>query len=206
MRSCTTRAAAAALATALVTALLAGCAALPGLGGGHEKLVKRADALEITPAEHDAGARQRLSDALATIYAGNTVRPLHYYSEFVDLNGDGRREAVVYVVGPSHCADGCDLYVFQPQGARYAAITRIPISRAPVYALAHRSHGWRDLLVTTGSDENGADEQLMRYAGGGYVPVENDPADDAGRTLLIKSLSNAGHAHVLRLSRSDSED
>lgn len=178
----------------LSTGLLSGCAALSNNGGGHDKLEKQADALETTPAARQADAQQRLTDALATIYADSTVGPLHYYSKFVDLNGDGKREAVAYVVGPNGCADGCDLYVLASDGARYEAVSRIPTSRAPLYQLDHRDHGWHDLLVTTIGDAGGTDRQRMQYAGGGYVPVDDDNADDAARTPLIPNLDGPGHA------------
>lgn len=190
MRSFATYAAAAVMATVL----LSGCAALSKTGGGHDKLEKQADALETTPAARKADTQQRLTDALATIYADSTIRPLHYYSKFVDLNGDGKREAVAYVVGPTGCADGCDLYVFRRDGDRYEAVSRIPTSSAPLYQLDHRDHGWHDLLVTTLGDAGGSDRQRMQYAGGGYVPVDNDSTDDAVRTPLISNLDGPGHA------------
>lgn len=189
MRSCATSAGAALAAT-----LLAGCAALSNSGGGHTKLEKQADALQTTPAVRDADAQQLLTDALATIYADSSGRPLRYYSTFVDLNGDGKREAVAYVVGPDGCADGCDLYVLARDGARYKTIARIPTSRAPLYELDHRDQGWHDLLVTTLGAAGGTRRQRMQYAGGGYVPVDDNSADDAARTPLIPNLDGPAHA------------
>ncbi|MGB7757493.1 MAG: hypothetical protein WBL23_15670 [Salinisphaera sp.] len=183
-----------AAAAATATVLLSGCAVLPKSGSGHDKLEQQADALKTTPAARNADAQQRLTDALATIYADSTVRPLHYYSKFVDLNGDGKREAVAYVVGPDGCADGCDLYVLARDGDRYEAVSRIPTSRAPLYQLDHRDDGWHDLLVTMLGDAGGSDRQRMQYAGGGYVPVDDDRTEDAARTPLIPNLDGRGHA------------
>lgn len=187
----------------LAPALLSGCAALSDTGGGPEKLEKKVDALETTPAARNADAQQRLTDALATIYADSTARPLRYYSKFVDLNGDGKREALAYVVGPNGCADGCDLYVLAPDGNRYVAVSRIPTSKAPLYQLGHRHQGWHDLLVTTPGDSGGSNRQRMQYADGRYVPAKDD--NDA-RTPLISNLDGRAHAIPAKAVGSDQGD
>ncbi|MGB7757757.1 MAG: hypothetical protein WBL23_17025 [Salinisphaera sp.] len=176
----------------LAAAALSGCAVLSNAKDGHGKLEQQADALQSTPAARHADDRKRLNDALATIYADSTARPLRYYSKFVDLNGDGKREAVAYVVGPNGCVDGCDLYVLARDGARYEAVSRIPVSRAPLYQLDRRHDGWHDLLVTTVDDAGGSKRQRMQYADGGYVPVDDNSTDDAARTALIASLHGPG--------------
>ena len=161
--------------TLLATVVLSGCATLQH-SSGHSKLADQADVLENTPAARHADAQRRLTDALATIYADSSNRPLRYYSKFVDLNGDGQREAVAYVKGPNGCALGCDLYVMAQAGDRYEAVSRIPTSRAPLYQLTASHDGWHDLLVTTLGEDNGSERQRMQYADGGYVPVD-DAAD-----------------------------
>ncbi|WP_109994166.1 hypothetical protein [Salinisphaera sp. LB1] len=175
------------------SALLSGCAALSNGGDGHHKLARQAGAFKATPAARNADDRQRLTEALATIYADSTVHPLRYHARFVDLNGDGKREAVVYVTGPSGCAQGCDLYVLARNGDRYEAVSRIPTARAPLYELDQRHHGWHDLWVTTVGDAGGSHGQRMQYAGGGYVPVDDNGAA-AARTPLIPNLDGPGHA------------
>ncbi|KEZ76091.1 hypothetical protein [Salinisphaera hydrothermalis] len=179
--------------TLLATTMLSGCAALQ-YGSGHSKLAKQANVLQNTPAARHADAQQRLTDALATIYADSSNRPLRYYSKFVDLNGNGQREAVVYVKGPNGCDLGCDLYVMARDGDRYEVVSRIPTSRAPLYQLAASHDGWHDLLVTTLGEDNGSQLQRMQYAGGGYVPVDDKGAADAQRTALIPNLQGPGHA------------
>lgn len=189
-----------ALLVLAIALFVVGCAALGTGDGDQDKpspqvLKKKAGALAATSSAPATNAQQRVTRALDTIYGDRTTaRELTYYSKFVDLNGDGHNEAVAFVVGPEGCTEGCDLYVLQPKGKRYQIISRIPTSKVPVYALDQRSHGWRDLVVTTDHDKGGSDRQLMQYADGGYMPVGAKPADDAERMSLIFSLHGDGYA------------
>lgn len=176
----------------LAGVVLAGCSMAQNPG---PDLAEHADTLEKTPADRQADAQQRLTDALRLIYQDSPLGgDLRYVSQFVDLNGDGQREAVAFVVPGADCRAGCDFYVFEPQGDRYEAITRVPTSNAPVFVLDHRHNGWRDLLLTSTGDEPGSERQRMQYVGGSYVPVDDDAADGAQRSPLIESASDAGHA------------
>lgn len=189
--------------TLLATTMLSGCAALQH-SSGHSKLADKADVLKNTPAARHADAQQRLTDALATIYADSSNRPLRYYSKFVDLNGDGQREALAYVKGPDGCALGCDLYVMARYGDRYEVVSRIPTSKVPLYQLAASHDGWHDLLVTTLSADGGSRLQRMQYTGSGYVPVDNKSSEDDQRTPLIAHLDGPGHAIPAGAANSDS--
>lgn len=185
-----------AIALALLPAafVLGGCAIDPV---DHRQPRSQADAFETTPDVRQADARQRLTDALEAIYADSgRTGPWHYYSAFVDLNGDGRREALAYVVGPDRCSDGCDLYVLAPHGDRFDAISRIPAARTPLYVLHDRHRGWRDLSVATLDDAGGSADQRMAYAGSGYMPVPG-AAPSHGDKPLISGFDGPGHRLVI---------
>jgi hypothetical protein len=65
----------------------------------------------------------------------------------VDLNGDGRREAVVYVSEAGLCgSSGCDLEIFElgKSGWRPLGID-LGNTRPPIRLLPTKTHGWRDL-------------------------------------------------------------
>ncbi|WP_423821140.1 hypothetical protein V5738_12470 [Salinisphaera sp. SPP-AMP-43] len=176
---------------AVVGAVLVGCSMAQNPGSD---LAEQADTLEKTPADRQADAQQRLTDALSLIYQDSPLGgDLRYVSQFVDLNGDGQREAVAFVVPGGDCRAGCDFFVFEPENDRYEAMTRVPTSKAPVFVLDHRHHGWHDLLLTSTGDEQGNNRQRMQYAGDSYVPVDDDAADGAKRTPLIESLRSNGH-------------
>ena len=70
----------------------------------------------------------------------------NYTAKFVDLNGDGRSEAVVLVSGPSWCGTGgCPLWVLTPRNRSWSMVTQAPIVRAPIRLLPSHSRGWSDL-------------------------------------------------------------
>jgi len=70
----------------------------------------------------------------------------NYTARFVDLNGDGRSEAVVLVSGRNWCGTGgCPLWVLTPRNGSWSMVTQAPIVRAPIRLLPSRSRGWSDL-------------------------------------------------------------
>lgn len=73
-----------------------------------------------------------------------------YFFSFVDLNGDGRKEAIVYLIGPLSCGSGgCHTAIFSPveQGVGYRLVTMIELTRPPILAARSKTKGWRDLIV-----------------------------------------------------------
>ncbi len=52
---------------------------------------------------------------------------------FVDLNGDGKDEAIVYLTGRSWCGTGgCNTYVLTRDGESYRFVARVPATRTPI--------------------------------------------------------------------------
>jgi len=86
----------------------------------------------------DLGADFPLSDAA------------RFTTALADLNGDGRDEAVVYLVDPAVCGSGgCNLYVLTNSGQNnWAVDSKMTISRPPIYLLPSSTNGWADLGVT----------------------------------------------------------
>lgn len=107
----------------------AGCSAAPDRGhlGKEEQIL-----------EH---AIRELAPSLGTRYS----------SAYVDLNGDDKKEAVVYMIGPEACGSGgCPTLVFSPEERRnsYRLVSIIELTRPPVVAAKSTTHGWRDLVVS----------------------------------------------------------
>ena len=74
-----------------------------------------------------------------------------YGLHLVDLNGDGKEEAIVHLVDAGYCGSGgCLTIVLTRQGQSWRKIGRITVSNLPIYALSTRHSGWRDLGVTIG--------------------------------------------------------
>ena len=92
-----------------------------------------------------------------------------YAAALVDLNGDGRPEAVVQVFASSACGSGgCNLHLFGQGPGGWHMISTMTVANAPIRALNTRSHGWRDLSVhVAGGGRRGYDARL-RFNGRAY--------------------------------------
>ncbi len=71
-----------------------------------------------------------------------------YQDAFVDLNGDGIPEVIVFVTGESWCGSGgCEILVLARKGSSYTVVTRMTVSRPPIRVLTTKSNGWHDISV-----------------------------------------------------------
>ncbi len=71
-----------------------------------------------------------------------------YLSAFFDLNGDGRLEAIVYLVGRGWCGSGgCPTLILARDGTSYKLVTSIFITRAPIRVFNEVTNGWRNIGV-----------------------------------------------------------
>ena len=73
---------------------------------------------------------------------------VRYARAFVDLNGDKKKEAIVYLVGQWWCGSGgCPTLILKRTGSSFGIVTSISITRPPIKVLSTRSNGWRDISV-----------------------------------------------------------
>ena len=92
-----------------------------------------------------------------------------YLVAWVDLNDDGKQEAVVYVYGPSWCGSGgCVTLVLAPNEATYRLLTKMTVTRLPIRVMPEKSHGWHDISVTVAGGGIPAHEARMRFNGEAY--------------------------------------
>lgn len=97
-----------------------------------------------------AGGPATERDLVAAIRAEVGDDPeIHYSSADVDLNGDGRQEAVVYVLGPRICGTGgCPMLVFsRDKKGGFRLVSYTELTRPPIRVARSRTHGWKDLIV-----------------------------------------------------------
>jgi hypothetical protein len=82
-------------------------------------------------------------------------KPVCYLYNLVDLNGDGKQEAVAYIL--SCCGSGgCNMLILQPKGAGYRLVTQMTVTQSPVVISKNKTNGWSDLI---------------EYAEGGGMPL-----------------------------------
>lgn len=94
---------------------------------------------------------------------------------FVDLNGDGKDEAIIHLTGRGWCGTGgCQLYVLTPDGASYRFVARIPATRPPIRVLDKMSHGWHNVSASIRDDATHVYEGEFRFNGDKY-PLGDRP-------------------------------
>ncbi|RJF97834.1 MliC family protein [Noviherbaspirillum saxi] len=144
---------------------------------------------------------EKIVTTLRIIYG---VDGLRYFSNNVDLNGDGKAEIVVYPVGPGVCGSGgCDLLVFSPQESGYRLVSTISVTQPPVHVAKDKTSGWRDLQVGVGG--GGAKASLVQLSFNGKTyptnPTVSGPLvrsiKSADGKALIEKFSSMEEAQVL---------
>jgi hypothetical protein len=93
-----------------------------------------------------------------------------YFDALVDLNGDGRNEAIVYLMGRPWCGSGgCRTLILARNGASWKVVKHITITRPPIRVLSSTSHGWHDISVwVAGGGILQAYEAELRFDGKTY--------------------------------------
>ena len=83
----------------------------------------------------------------------------------VDLNRDGRADAVILVRSAHWCGSGgCTMLIFKGTANGYALVSRSTISAPPIRVLPTSQFGWSDLIAHS----NGAGDVFLRFDGVGY--------------------------------------
>jgi heat shock protein HslJ len=137
------------------------------------------------------GASVSLPSAVAAMirkdYSSPDLPPTRYLAGTADLNGDGRAELIVHVVGPMACGTGgCPTLVFTSNGTGHTLVSTITVSRPPIRVSPRSSNGWRNLIVEIGGGGGRSGHAELAYDGKGYP--ENPTVAPARR---ITDLSRA---------------
>src|SRR6266436_4416791 len=71
-----------------------------------------------------------------------------YFHASVDLNGDGKKEVIVYLMGRWWCGSGgCPTLILEREADSYKVVTRTTVTRPPIKVLPTISNGWRSISV-----------------------------------------------------------
>jgi hypothetical protein len=112
-------------------------------------------------------------------------RALTYSCAFVDLNGDGKEEAIVYLEGRWWSGSGgCNTLVLAHKDSSYKFIAKITITRPPIRVLNITSYGWHSIAVwVQGGGINPGYEAELRFNGKTYP---SNPSTSPARPLTGK--------------------
>jgi len=142
--------------------------------GINSSSVKTADLVRLT-----------LRDQLKTDLEANLIDSISRRFIFFeyDLNGDGRNEIFVGLVGLYFCGSGgCTQFLLDDQGN---VITRFTVADYPVVIDTHKTNGWNDLFI-----HSGGKDRIVKFDGKKYpsnpstLPALNTlPGDSLPRAL-----------------------
>lgn len=153
---------------------------------------------EAAPAR-GAAASGSLPDAVVALIKkqySSADMPSRYKAGTSDLNGDGRQELLVHVVGPMACGTGgCPTLLFTPEGAGYTLVSTISVSRPPVRVSPRSSNGWRNLIVEISGGGGRSGHAELAYTGRGYpqnptVAPARRITDLAGSEIVIDEFAS----------------
>jgi hypothetical protein len=135
--------------------------------------------LGALPVSRDRALHDYLQDRLRADRAADP--DARYVAAWADLNGDGRPEAIVYLLSGNYCGTGgCNLMVFTSAGRSWRQVADVTIVNPPIRLLSSASHGWRDLAVTVAGGGARAHEASLSFNGRAYP---TNPSVPPARTL-----------------------
>lgn len=103
------------------------------------------------------------------------TKTTEYAVAFVDLRDDGTKEAIVYLSSNGWCGTaGCTMLILAPEGMSYRVVSKVPAVRSPIWVLATKTNGWRDIgVVGRKSGNEPLYEAILSYDGKSY-PYMNE--------------------------------
>ncbi len=127
-------------------------------------------------------------------YMKRTGGPLNSRFEYVriDLDYDGRRDALVYLVNPyrTWCGiHGCTMLVAKAGGTTFDVISQIRPIRPPLIVSNETSRGWRELIVHVDGRWSETKDVALKYDGRSYprnpeqLPALQDVPDEGVRVF-----------------------
>ena len=94
---------------------------------------------------------------------------VRYHFNKVDLNGDGKLDAVVFASGDSICGTGgCRMLIFKSAGNDFELVTDMAVSRPPLVVLSTKTKGWNDLVLFVSGGGAKPYYSLLKFDGKSY--------------------------------------
>lgn len=147
-------------------------------------LAARARGVDESGRNETESLKNFLRGYVENLQLGNT--PTQYFAAFVDLKGDGVRDAIVYFTGQHLCGTGgCATLVLVPGGPSFKIVTQITIAWPPIRVLETKTNGWHDLgiWVQGGGIQPGYEAKLS-FDGKTYL---RNPSRPPSRRLAEKA-------------------
>ena len=156
------------LATMLSASLFSGCSGTPNDNAG-----SGLTPMPQGPVDPDNSAMVKAIQQFVA-QQGAPAATSYNFSR-IDLNGDGRREALVILKTPYGywCGDyGCTMLVLKAHDEHFTLAGSIRPVRGPLYISDTQTRGWQDLIIRVSGRQDRAKDVLLRFDGRAYP---NDP-------------------------------
>ncbi|GAA0725014.1 hypothetical protein GCM10008905_19700 [Clostridium malenominatum] len=119
-----------------------------------ENIIKlQSDKIDLSNLSYEVSEKERdgkLEEAIAKTlnYNEKTDGPLKYYYNKIDLNGDGKAETFVYLVGQYVSGSGgSTALIFEGEKEDYKLISNFTLVRNPIIVSSDKTNGWNDLIM-----------------------------------------------------------
>ncbi|NJR40315.1 MAG: hypothetical protein HC781_17680 [Leptolyngbyaceae cyanobacterium CSU_1_4] len=122
------------------------------------------------------------------------LQQTRYYYDRIDLSGDGKPEALVYLSGSYTCGTGgCKMLILEQSEQHYQLVSQMTLVNAPVIVSAERSAGWNDLVLEVAGGGAVKHYAQMKFDGSTY-PVNPSTAPEVApnSTLNGTAVMNDG--------------
>ena len=113
------------------------------------------------------------------------LKQTRYYYDRIDLSGDGKPEALVYLSGSYTCGTGgCKMLVLEQSGQRYQLVSKMTLVNAPVIVSSEKSAGWNDLVLEVAGGGAAKHYAQMKFDGSAY-PVNPSTAPEVAPNATV---------------------
>lgn len=140
----------------------------------------------LADAELEAAIRATAPDYTAEVVSESSMKS-RYVAVRADLNGDGKNEVFVYLMGGFFCGSGgCNLLVFSQNMDGYSLLANISTSDPPIIVADTQSNGYSDFWRMQ-SGGGGPSEYVQHvYQDGKYIEKSRMPATNSpmGKKIL----------------------
>jgi hypothetical protein len=131
----------------------------------------------------DAGIEQAIVESLGG--DRTALQQTRYYYDRIDLSGDGKPEALVYLSGSYTCGTGgCKMLVLEQSGQQYQLVSKMTLVNAPVIVSSEKSAGWNDLVLEVGGGGAIKHYAQMKFDGSTY-PVNPSTAPEVAPNAIV---------------------
>ncbi|MEP0919661.1 hypothetical protein NC981_22795 [Leptolyngbya sp. DQ-M1] len=125
-----------------------------------------------------------LEEAIRRELSGD-VTTIRYLYNSIDLDGDGRNEKIVYLVGSTTCGTGgCTMLIFRTTGQGYSLISRHTIVNNPIVVSTQKTKGWRDIVLFVGGGGGKPSYHSLKFDGSAYPSNPSTAPEVAPGTIV----------------------